>query len=204
MNDIAEITALTEAALEAVAEEPKPADPPVPYCSRSGVHVGPSGAAGAEPKPADPPVPYCSRSGVHVGPSGAAVDSDKDGSSSDSSGDPIDYPYIINVMIDDNDDVREIKVTRPWTYGEIIKFLITKKVVSRNHNEDIIELRNVYGFSLKEKDSIDIGVNLLTCVTKRYVAASSSSPLPLDSFAEIEDEWNEEEWEDRPGLTPEE
>ena len=54
------------------AAEPKPANPPVPYCSRSGVHVGPSGAAGSdEPKPADPPVPYCSRSGVHVGPSGA-------------------------------------------------------------------------------------------------------------------------------------
>ena len=69
--------------MEAVAEEPKPADPPVPYCSRSGVHVGPSGAAGAEPKPADPTVSYCSRSGVQVGPSGAAVDSDKDESSSD-------------------------------------------------------------------------------------------------------------------------
>ena len=38
----------------------------------------------------------------------------------------------------------------------------------------------------------------------RYVAASSSSPLPLDASAEIEDEWNEEDWEDRPGLTPEE
>ena len=52
MNDIAEITALTEVAMEAVAEEPKPADPPVPNCSRSGVHVGPSGAAGSnEDKP---------------------------------------------------------------------------------------------------------------------------------------------------------